>query len=661
MNNYSRLFETVKIGKVTLKNRLAMAPMGINGFWGPAYTVNQQGIDYYLQRAKGGVGLIITGAFKVENEVEPDNNRLPRVNANLISALAEICNVSHSLGTKVFIQLSAGWGRVSRNVHSSHLPVSASRVPCFWDPRIITRALTMEEVEKIVHAFGNAAKIVSAAGADGIELHGHEGYLFDQFTTALWNHRRDKYGGDLKRRLTFPLEVLSEIKKNAGTDFPVQYRMGLKHYIKSLNAGALPGESFTEAGQDIEQGLKMARLLEEAGFSSLHVDAGCYDSWYWAHPPTYQERGCMVDMAARVKKIVKIPVMAVGRMDNPELAEQIVENGQADLVALGRGLLADPDWVNKVQENKVDLIRPCIGCHEGCMGRLSSGKPLSCTVNPACGREIAYSLTPSKQVKRILVVGGGVAGMEAARAAANRGHRVTLHEKEKALGGHLLEASIPDFKMDLRRLLQWYEKQLSNSSVIVRLNSPVTLEIIRRENPEVILVATGSKPVSSELLKKNDSKVITAIDVLSGKKKTGQNILIVGGGLIGCEVSLWLAKQGKKITLVEALPELMNQGIAVPHMNRLMLLDMLAFFHVEVLTQTKLGGIEGGNAILERNSHQEALQIDNIVLAIGLEPEDGLFHQIKGEFTQIFKLGDCRKSGNVMEAIWNAYDIARKI
>ncbi len=661
MNNYFRLFETVNIGKVTLKNRLAMAPMGINGFWEPGGTLNQAGIDYYRQRVRGGVGLIITGAFKVENEVEPDYNRLPRVNNKLIPALAEICAFSHALGTKVFVQLTAGWGRVSRHVNSSILPVSASPVPCFWDPRINTRALTTEEVEKIVHAFGHAAQMLSAAGIDGIELHGHEGYIFDQFTTAIWNKRTDKYGGNLKCRLTFPLEVLSEIRKNTGADFPVQYRMGLKHYIKSLNAGALPGEAFTEAGQDIEQGLEMARLLEEAGFSSLHVDAGCYDSWYWAHPPVYQKNGCLAEMAAQVKKIVMIPVMAVGRLDIPDLAEQIIEKGQADLIALGRGLLADPDWVNKVKENREKFIRPCIGCHEGCMSRLSSGKPLSCAVNPACGREKSYTMTPLKQARRILVVGGGVAGMEAARVAAIRGHRVALYEKKRELGGHLLAASVPDFKSDLRRLIRWYEIQMLDTGVEVRLGSPATLELVREENPDVILFAGGSKPIQYDLLNNYYPRVMTATDLLSGKKKAGKKVLVVGGGLIGCETALWMAQQGKQVTIVEILPALMSGGIPVPHINRLMLLDLIGFYNIDVLTQTKLERLEGDNAILEQDSGRQLLQVDNIIIAAGLEPEDGLYKQLKREFSPVFLIGDCRQPGNVMNAIWNACDIAREI
>ena len=245
------------------------------------------------------------------------------------------------------MQLTAGFGRVGFYPGLGQ-PVSASAVPHYLDPSVICRPLETEEVESIVAGFGDAAAILAAAGVDGIELHGHEGYLFDQFTTAIWNQRTDKYGGDLRGRLTLPIEVLNIIKKRAGADFPVQYRFGLKHYIKGLNSGALPGESYDEAGRDIEEGLEMARLLEAAGFDALHVDAGCYDSWYWAHPPIYQEHGCMVDMAALAKQVVKIPVIAVGRLEVPELAEKVIAEGKADIVALGRGLLADPYWAVKV-------------------------------------------------------------------------------------------------------------------------------------------------------------------------------------------------------------------------------------------------------------------------------------------------------------------------
>lgn len=661
-NRFPKLFESINIGKVTLKNRIAMAPMGINGFWDPSGTLTQRGIDYYVERARGGAGLIITGLLKVEDEIEPSGGRLPRINFGLLPALAEICEAAHALGTRVFVQLTAGWGRVSAGARFHMQPVAPSALPAFWDPSITCRPLTTAEVEKLVKAFGPAAWMAARAGVDGIELHGHEGYLFDQFTTALWNKRDDKYGGDLKGRLTFPLEVLAEIKKHAGADFPVQYRFGLKHYVKALNSGALKGEKFQEAGQDIEEGLEMAKLLEKAGFDSLQVDAGCYDSWYWAHPPVYQEHGCMVDMAARVKKIVDIPVTAVGRLDIPEMAERVIEEGQADIIALGRGLLADPEWPVKAREGRTEDIRPCIGCHDGCMGRLHNGKPLSCAVNPVCGKEKQYSLGPALKKRTVVVAGGGVAGMEAARVAALKGHQVKLFERDETLGGHLREASVPGFKEDLKRLLQWYEKQIGDLDIEVKLGTEVTAEHIRQENPDVVFIATGSKALIPALSGINNAGVITAVDLLSGRKPSGQTAVVVGGGLIGCETALWLAQQGKRVTVVEALPELMRSGMEIIEMNRLMLLDLLAFHNVGVITGARLQKIDGENVIVK---HEEAgdrsLSADTVVLAVGLKPENGLYQQLAGEFARIYQLGDCREPRNIMGAIWDAYEVARGI
>ena len=274
------------------------------------------------------------------------------------------------------------------------------------------------------------------------------------------------------------------------------YRFGLKHYIKGLQSGALKGEHFIEAGRDIEEGLEMAKLLEEAGFDALHVDAGCYDSWYWAHPPVYQEHGCMVDMAARVKNVVKIPVVAVGRLEVPEIAEKVVEEKKADIIALGRGLLADPYWPIQVQEGRIEDIRPCLGCHDACFERFFvNSRPLCCTVNPAVGRERLYRLTSAEKREKVVVVGGGVAGMEAARVAAIRGHSVTLYEKGKDLGGHVIEASVPEFKKDLRRLLHWYEGQLRKLGVDTRLEMEASPTLIERDKPNVVLVATGSEPI----------------------------------------------------------------------------------------------------------------------------------------------------------------------
>jgi len=651
----------VSIGKVTLKNRIAMAPMGIVGLTNPDGSPTQRAIDYYIERARGGIGLIITSLFKVENEIESIGDRLELISRASLAPLGELCDTVHALGTKIFVQLTAGFGRVARPSRVRDNPVSASAIPNYWDPGTTCRPLATEEVETIVEAFSNAAGIVAAAGVDGIELHGHEGYLFDQFTTAIWNKRTDKYGGDLRNRLTFPIEVLREIKKRLGNDFPVQYRFGLKHYIKGLNSGALRGEHYAEAGRDVKEGLEMAKLLEEAGFDALHVDAGCYDSWYWAHPPTYQEHGCIVDMAAKVKEIVRIPVIAVGRLEIPELAEEIIEEGKADIVALGRGLLADAHWPIKVRQGTTENIRPCLGCHS-CFGRFEKGRPLSCAVNPACGRERLYELSQAERPRKILIAGGGIAGMEAARVAAMRGHKVMLYEKEEFLGGHLIAASVPSFKKDLKRLLDWYEGQLKKLDIEVRFRTEVSSALLDQGSPDVVLVATGSRPIIPDVPGVDQANVITCIDLLLGRKKTGSTIVMIGGGLIGCETALWLAEQGKRVIIVEALPELMASGIPVPRMNQTMLLDLLALNRVSMITQASVEGItDEGAVIVDKALSRRVIKADTIVLALGFRADRELYGALRDKVENLYAVGDCREPRNIMGAVWDAYEISRMV
>ncbi|MGC8988058.1 MAG: FAD-dependent oxidoreductase, partial [Infirmifilum sp.] len=363
-----RLFEPMSIGKCWVKNRIAMAPMGLVGMVNEDGSINRRIVDYYVERAKGGVGLIITGLTRVENEAEKltldGRHLLPILNSiRYVTSHSELTEEVHHWGTRIFVQLTAGTGRVLATLAllSGITPVSASEVPSYWLPIIKTRALSREEIKKLVKAFGDAAEHAFLAGYDGVELHGHEGYLLDQFTSSAWNFRNDEYGGSLENRLRLPIEILDEIKSRVGKDFPVIYRFGVKHFIKGYNNPGLPGERFREAGRDVEEGIEMAKMLERAGFDALHVDAGCYDSWYMAHPPEYLPHGCLVEFAAIVKKNVSIPVIAVGRLDDPYVAEKTLREGAADMIAVGRGLLADPEWPLKVKMGAFDDIRPCIG------------------------------------------------------------------------------------------------------------------------------------------------------------------------------------------------------------------------------------------------------------------------------------------------------------
>ena len=658
---FAGLLEPIKIGGIEIKNRIAMAPMGIVGLLNPDGSPGPRALDYYLERARGGVGLIITGVFRVENEVENFPGLSGLVTSPGLGSFAELAETLHALGTKIFVQLTAGFGRVASPLRlQGKQPVSASAVPYYWDPRQTCRELTTEEVKKVVKAFGHAVMVLAAAGIDGVELHGHEGYLFDQFMTPLWNKRTEPYGGSLDGRLRLSVEVLQEIKKKAGPDFLVQYRFGLKHYIKGLNSGALPGEKFIEAGRDMEEGLQIARRLEAAGFDSLHVDAGCYDSWYWTHPPVYQKTGFMADMAAAVKKVVKIPVIAVGKLSAPEFAENIITEGKADIIALGKGLLSDPFWVKKIEEGQPQRIRPCIGCHDGCMGRVTKGKPLSCAVNPATGRERLYRLERVERPKKVAVVGGGPAGMEAARVAALRGHRVILWEKGKSLGGHLLEASVPEFKKDLAQLLDWFKRELATLDLEIRTGVEINADILRRENPEVTIIATGSQPIIPDVPGLLVGKIATAIDLLLGRVAVGEKVLVLGGGLIGCETALWLAQQGKKVTVVEILDDLLNAGIPVQRMNRLMLLDLLKFHEVEVITNTTIREVlEDG--MLSFNNRRRLPSPDKIITAVGLKSDRDLYQSLQGKISNLYLIGDSRNPQNVMNAVWDAYEVGRMI
>ncbi|SFG09979.1 2-enoate reductase [Planifilum fulgidum] len=658
---YAKLFEPVSIGPVELKNRYAMAPMGPLGLSDSEGGFNQRGIDYYVERARGGTALIITGVTFVDNQVE--KHAMPSVpcpthnSIHFVRTARELTERIHAYDAKIFLQMSAGFGRVTIPTNlGDHPPVAPSPIPHRWLNKTC-RPLAKEEIRHIVRMFGIGAVNAKRAGFDGVEIHAvHEGYLLDQFAISFFNQRTDEYGGSLENRLRFAREVVEEIKERCGDDFPVALRYSVKSFIKDWREGGLPGETFEEKGRDVEEGIEAAKLLVSYGYDALDVDVGSYDTWWWSHPPMYMPKGLYIPYAKRVKEAVDVPVICAGRMDNPDLALDAINSGACDIIGLGRPLLADPEYVNKLRAGKRELIRPCLSCHEGCMGRIQEYSALGCAVNPAACREREARLTPALQPKKVMIIGGGVAGCEAARVLKLRGHEPVLYEKGDRLGGNLLAGGVPDFKEDDRALAAWYENVLRDLQVEVKLNTPVTAEMVRQENPDAVIVATGSIPKRIPL--GEGKNVFTAKEVLLGEKPAGERTVVVGGGLVGCELALWLAKQGKQVTLVEEMDELLAANGPLCHANSDMLKALIPHHGIKVMTSAKVLRATEKGVLVQADGEEKEIEADTVVLAIGFNPDKTLYEELKHDFAEIHRIGDARRVANIMYAIWDAYEVA---
>lgn len=661
---YKNLFTPIKIGSVEIKNRFAMAPMGPLGLSDAQGGFNQRGIDYYTERAKGGTGLIITGVTFSDCEVEQQSMpNCPNSTFNpvhFIRTSKEMTERIHAYGSKIFLMMSAGFGRVTIPTNLGEFPpVAPSPIPHRWLDKTC-RPLTAAEIQSIVKSFGDGAYNAKRGGFDGVEIHAvHEGYLLDQFAISMFNLRNDEYGGSLENRLRFAREVVEEIKRRCGDDFPVALRFSVKSMIKDWREGALPGEVFEEKGRDIEEGLEAAKLLVEYGYDALDTDVGTYDAWWWNHPPMYQEKGLFRPYCKMVKEVVDVPVLCAGRMDDPDMASASVEDGECDVISLGRPLLADPDYVNKLRAGRFSEVRPCISCQEGCMGRIQEYSMINCAVNPQAARERVTAYEPICRSKKVIIVGGGVAGCEAARVLAIRGHRPELFEKNQQLGGNLIPGGAPDFKEDDIALAKWYERQLSKLEVPVHFGRKVCKEDILKADYDAVIIATGSTPKVFSL--GDDARVYPAADVLNKEKDCGDAVVVIGGGLVGCETALWLSQQGKKVTIVEALDQLMAVNGPLCHANKDMLERLVPYHGVETLTSAKVTGYEDGILTAECKGETKEIPCDSVILAVGYKEENTLYHELEFDVPEIYLLGDAKKVSNIMYGIWDAFEVANHI
>ena len=675
------LFTPWKIGNVEIKNRIVMTSMGgtsIFGWMEPNH-FDKESANFLLERAKNNVGLILPGIAPIKDILF---GKWLYQGKGKFKKLKEFMDEFHKTGCKMFIQLTAGFGRslaindlmvkaiknkalgtlLKPVLDVSYLTASASSTPNRWDESCISRPLTIKEIDKMVEAFAKTAKLCKDAGVDGIEVHAvHEGYLLDQFTMKYTNNRTDKYGGSFENRYRFPVEIVKAIKAECGQDFPVSLRYSVVSKTKGFGEGALPGEEYTEVGRDMEESERAAKYLQDAGYDMLNCDNGTYDAWYWAHPAPYMPQNCNLEEVKHIKKFVDIPVVCAGKM-TPEVANDAIKNGELDGMGVARQFLVDPEWVTKLMNGKPQDIMPCICCHNACFNMchyngVANDQSLSdnagmarCALNPRTMQTKKYKIVPTKKVKNVAVIGGGIGGMETARILTLRGHKVTIYEKTNQLGGVFIPASAPDFKERDKALIEWYRKEMKDLNIAIEYNKTITN--IDELNADEIVVATGATPRTLKI--KGFEKGIEACDYLCGKKAVGERVVIIGGGLTGCEIALDLFNKGKTPIIVEMKNDLIAvKGVCLA--NSSYLRDFFKLHKVETHLNTGLLEITDSGVVVKNNKGEIFnIDADSVILSVGYVPNPIATKKVH-------LVGDCNKVGNLRTVIWNAWDVAMKI
>ena len=682
---YDALFTPWKIGNVEIKNRIVLCPMGGTSLFGwMEHTGNhfdKEAAKFFIEMANNNVGLIIPGIAPIRSTFM---GQWLYQNKKMFKELKEFMDEIHKTGAKLFVQITAGMGRswaiptplvmlhnapvirdiIKPIINIPYQSASPSELPSRWSDKMTCRQMTVKEIEEIIDAFAKTAALCKEADVDGVEVHAvHEGYLLDQFTLKYTNKRTDKYGGSFENRYRFPVAIVKAIKAACGDDYPVSLRYSVESKVKDFCKGAVPGEQYTEIGRDMAESEKAAKYLQDAGYDMLNADNGTYDSWYWAHPPMYMPQNCNLDDVAHIKKFVDIPVVCAGRME-PDVGAKAVADGLIDAVGVARQFLADAEWVTKLIEDRMEDIRPCICCHNACFNMAhykgvanaqsiyDASHIARCALDPRVMQSDKYKLESAKKIKNIAVIGGGIGGMESALVLAKRGHKVTLYEKSGVLGGVFIAAAAPSFKEKDRDLIAWYNREIQKYPIDVKLNTEVT--DISSLGADEVIIATGS--VANKIPVKGAQLGIEAVDFLLGKKPVGDNVVIVGGGLTGCEIAYELYLQGKKPTIVEMKNDLIvSDKICLA--NTSFLRDFFEANKVPAYLETSLSEItESGVTVTDKNGKSFDIAADSVILSVGYKPAP-----VAKKGAHVHVVGDAAKVGNLRTVIWQAWDVAMKI
>lgn len=639
--SYEKLLQPIQVGKYTFKNRIVM-PACETRLSNPDGSSTREMADYYGERAKGGAAAVI-----VENTfVDTKESRSSLVSSGLATdhLVASHYYVSEAIkngGAVAILQLSHG-GRQATAGATGLQPVAPSAVTCKFVQRE-PRALSLEEIVEIEDKFAAAAVRAKNAGFDGIEIHGAHGYLICSFVSPYTNKRTDEYGGSLENRTRFPRNIIKKCREAVGPDFIIGYRIS--------------AEEGVEGGLTCEETAKVAALLQN-DVDYINVAAGIYETMStYIIPPNYEPHAMVVPFAKKIKEAVSAcPVFVVNSL-NPETAEAALEDGAADVIAFGRGLIADPYLPTKLMEGRREDIRPCCRGHEGCVSLFFAGAPIRCEVNPMCGRERDYAPYATSNPQNIVIVGGGVAGMEAARYASEVGHTVTLLEKSGELGGHFVEATKPTFKEDHRNVLNWLTKQVEKSNVKVCLNTEATPELVKSLNPDVVFVATGSKYFRVPV--EGIEKALLPDKVLKKEVETGENVVVIGGGLVGAETALDLAQSGKKVTIIEMLPGIVIQD---EPLSQISLMNLLAKNNVTCLTSCKVTAVKDGSVeYIDADNNTKVIEADTVVAATGLRADTDASAPFVGVCKKVVKLGDAVQAKKIFECFHSAWLAVRNL
>jgi len=653
MTALAKLFSPIQIGKMEVKNRIAMAPMTTN--WAPADGgVPDKMIDYLEARAKGGVGLIIFETVTIDERFPYIMQSVGLWDDGLIAGFKKFVDVIHAHGAKLAPQISHP-GPESFSFVKGIQPVGPSPAVCKTTGQVC-RELALEEIGPIVEQYGEAARRARDAGCDAVELHAAHNYMLaGSFLSPLRNKRIDAYGGTADGRLRFLLEVMASIKAKAGSDFPVILRIS--------------GDEYLPGGRTLEDTLYIAPKLVDAGVDAFEISGGVQPELTWrVIPPMGTPLGLNVPAAAAVKQVVDVPVLVVGRINNPLLAEDILQKGHADMAVMGRALLADPELPNKAAQGRLDDIAPCAACGLGCVGEQMKMRSMSCVINPRVGREKELAtLVPAARSKTVLVAGGGPGGLEAARVAALRGHRVTLCERGGKLGGQLNPAAMAPTKQEIALWIQYLVAQVAKAGVRIELNQEVTPQIIEERKPDVVIVSTGGEWRVPSIPGLDAEKVIDASDVLQGKvTPLRAKVLVIGGGSTGCEVADAIAGHGDNpldaesaVTIVEMLPGIALDAVPA---TRMLLLQRLRERGVRSITSATVKEIGDAGVVIEKDGREETIRgIDHIVLACGTEPADRLSDAIRDLVPEVHVIGQARRECRALEAIAEGMQVGRAI